>query len=224
MYICYVLINALSAHIAHINLNMILYTHVEHSPTIKKFRKVLQVKTFCVDSCSVTSATWWCPTSWLCFCPCSPSPPCWLWSEPSCRPSNGPRHPPARPAALRPGSRHLCVLGSARPNTGSDARGRTGRQKIPSPAFFVDRLLKERGTATSGEKFMFICYPHTYCSEPWRVRHASNVIISGGGGGGGIEYVCVGVRVDGNEAMLGPSWWLLMNTVVKAGSFNIVSY
>ena len=27
------LINALSAHMIHINLNMIFYTHVEHSPT-----------------------------------------------------------------------------------------------------------------------------------------------------------------------------------------------
>ena len=33
MYFCYVLINALNAHMIHINLNMILYTHVEHSPT-----------------------------------------------------------------------------------------------------------------------------------------------------------------------------------------------
>ena len=33
MYIYYALINALSAHMIHINLNMILYTHVEHSPT-----------------------------------------------------------------------------------------------------------------------------------------------------------------------------------------------
>ena len=31
MYIYLALINALSAHIIHINLNMILYTHVEHS-------------------------------------------------------------------------------------------------------------------------------------------------------------------------------------------------
>ena len=29
----HVLINALSAHMIHINLNMIFYTHVEHSPT-----------------------------------------------------------------------------------------------------------------------------------------------------------------------------------------------
>ena len=33
MYIDYALINALSAHMIHINLNMIFYTHVEHSPT-----------------------------------------------------------------------------------------------------------------------------------------------------------------------------------------------
>ena len=32
MYIYHALINALSAHIRHINLN-IFYTHVEHSPT-----------------------------------------------------------------------------------------------------------------------------------------------------------------------------------------------
>ena len=33
MYIYHALINALSAHMIHINLNIILYTHVEHSPT-----------------------------------------------------------------------------------------------------------------------------------------------------------------------------------------------
>ena len=33
MYIYYALINALSAHMIHINLNMIFYPHVEHSPT-----------------------------------------------------------------------------------------------------------------------------------------------------------------------------------------------
>ena len=33
MYIDHALINALSAHMIHINLNMISYTHVEHSPT-----------------------------------------------------------------------------------------------------------------------------------------------------------------------------------------------
>ena len=33
MYIYHALIKALSTHIIHINLNMIFYTHVEHSPT-----------------------------------------------------------------------------------------------------------------------------------------------------------------------------------------------
>ena len=33
MYIYLALINALSAHMIRINLNMIFYTHVEHSPT-----------------------------------------------------------------------------------------------------------------------------------------------------------------------------------------------
>ena len=33
MYICHALINALSAHMIHINLTMLFYTHVEHSPT-----------------------------------------------------------------------------------------------------------------------------------------------------------------------------------------------
>ena len=33
MYIYHALINALSAHMIHINLNMIFYTHVDHSPT-----------------------------------------------------------------------------------------------------------------------------------------------------------------------------------------------
>ena len=33
MYIYHALINALSVHIIHINLNTIFYTHIEHSPT-----------------------------------------------------------------------------------------------------------------------------------------------------------------------------------------------
>ena len=33
MYIYHALINALGAHMIHINLNMIFYTHVKHSPT-----------------------------------------------------------------------------------------------------------------------------------------------------------------------------------------------
>ena len=39
MYIYHVLINALSAHMIHINLNVISYTHVEHSPTKTVFIK-----------------------------------------------------------------------------------------------------------------------------------------------------------------------------------------
>ena len=33
MYIYHALINALSAHMIHINLNMIFYTHLQHRPT-----------------------------------------------------------------------------------------------------------------------------------------------------------------------------------------------
>ena len=43
MYIYHALINASSAHMIHINLNMIFYTHVEHSPTKTiyiKFKKI----------------------------------------------------------------------------------------------------------------------------------------------------------------------------------------
>ena len=39
MYIYPVLINALNAHMIHINLNIIFYTHVEHLPN--SFHKVL---------------------------------------------------------------------------------------------------------------------------------------------------------------------------------------
>ena len=48
MYIYDALINALSAHMIHINLNMIFYTHVEHSPTktiyIKYYKKKKKFK------------------------------------------------------------------------------------------------------------------------------------------------------------------------------------
>ena len=44
MYIYHALINALSAHMIHINLNMVFYTHVKHSPTktiyIKYYLKI----------------------------------------------------------------------------------------------------------------------------------------------------------------------------------------
>ena len=65
-YIYHVLINALSAHMIHINLNMIFYTHVEHSPTKtiyikyytppkKRNKKALQTHThtqMCVGACT----------------------------------------------------------------------------------------------------------------------------------------------------------------------------
>ena len=41
MYIYHALINALSAHIIHINLNMIFYTHVEHIPIKNNLHEVL---------------------------------------------------------------------------------------------------------------------------------------------------------------------------------------
>ena len=64
MYIYHALINALSSHMIHINLNMIFYTHGEHSPTktiyIKYYpppqKKKKKKKIFC-DLLS------WCPTS-----------------------------------------------------------------------------------------------------------------------------------------------------------------
>ena len=39
VYIYHTFINALSAHMIHTNLNMIFYTHVEHSPTETIFIK-----------------------------------------------------------------------------------------------------------------------------------------------------------------------------------------
>ena len=41
MYIYRALINAQSTHIIHINLNMILYTHVEHNPIKNSLHKIL---------------------------------------------------------------------------------------------------------------------------------------------------------------------------------------
>ena len=45
MYIYHALINALSAHMIHANLNMIFYTHVEHSPTKTIYIKYYTKKT-----------------------------------------------------------------------------------------------------------------------------------------------------------------------------------
>ena len=49
MYIYHALINALSAHMTHISLNVIFYTHVEHSPTktvyIKHYKINIKIRT-----------------------------------------------------------------------------------------------------------------------------------------------------------------------------------
>ena len=53
MYIYHALINALSAHMIHINLNMIFCTHVEHSLT-----KTIYIKFFCfVFKCTTNTHT-----------------------------------------------------------------------------------------------------------------------------------------------------------------------
>ena len=44
MYIYHALINAPSAHMIHINLHMIFYTHVEYSPTKTIYRKYYMEK------------------------------------------------------------------------------------------------------------------------------------------------------------------------------------
>ena len=45
MYIYHALINTLNAHMIHINLNMIFYAHVEHSPTKTIYIKYYKTKT-----------------------------------------------------------------------------------------------------------------------------------------------------------------------------------
>ena len=52
MYIFHALINALIAHMIHVNLNMIFYTHVEHNPA-----KTLAINSL-VSSYSVVSVYW----------------------------------------------------------------------------------------------------------------------------------------------------------------------
>ena len=56
MYIYHALKDALSAHMIHINLNMIFYTHVEHSPTktiyIKYYTKQKTLQTHTHNDCS----------------------------------------------------------------------------------------------------------------------------------------------------------------------------
>ena len=49
MYIYHAVINALSAHMIHINLSMIFYTHVEHSPTRTIYIKYMEKQ---IDTCT----------------------------------------------------------------------------------------------------------------------------------------------------------------------------
>ena len=53
MYIYHALINALSAHTIHINLNTLFYTHVEHSPT-----KTIYIRYYMETHTRVTSRNW----------------------------------------------------------------------------------------------------------------------------------------------------------------------
>ena len=61
MYIYHALINTLSAHMIHINLNMIFYTHVEHSPTktiyIKYYLKHTHTHTTKPKKCTTNTHT-----------------------------------------------------------------------------------------------------------------------------------------------------------------------
>ena len=56
MYIYHALINALSAQMIHINLNMIFYTHVEHSPTKTIYIKYYKIKPNALQAHTVTVA------------------------------------------------------------------------------------------------------------------------------------------------------------------------
>ena len=61
MYIYHALINALSAHMIHIiNLNMIFYTHAEHSPTKTIYIKINIFKTNALQTHThtMTSRNW----------------------------------------------------------------------------------------------------------------------------------------------------------------------
>ena len=58
MYIYHALINALSAHMIHINLNMIFYTHVEYSPT-----KTIYIKSYTKTKCTHTHND--CSRNWV---------------------------------------------------------------------------------------------------------------------------------------------------------------
>ena len=81
MYIYHALINALSAHMIHINLNMIFYTHVEQSPTktiyiiiIRKYNiysvfrsKIFWIKNMIYPTIDNTNWQWSATLPWLAF-------------------------------------------------------------------------------------------------------------------------------------------------------------
>ena len=50
MYIYHALINALSAYMIHINLHMIFYTHVEHSPTKTVYIKKMYIYIYALQT------------------------------------------------------------------------------------------------------------------------------------------------------------------------------
>ena len=52
MYIYHALINALSAHMVHINLNTIFYTHIEHSPTKTIYIRYMEKHKHIHNDCS----------------------------------------------------------------------------------------------------------------------------------------------------------------------------
>ena len=56
MYIYHALIHPLSTHMIYINLNMVFYTHVEHSPTKTIYIKVLYGNTH--THTHMTSRNW----------------------------------------------------------------------------------------------------------------------------------------------------------------------
>ena len=56
MYIYHALINVLSAHMIHNNLNVIFYTHVEHSPTKTIYIKCYKIK-ICITHTHILTMT-----------------------------------------------------------------------------------------------------------------------------------------------------------------------
>ena len=78
MYIYHALINVMSAHMIHFNLNMIFYTHVEHSPT-----KTIYVKPV-LNWANISSRTYlevFGEASWFLIGPTFLREPSWKYSS-----------------------------------------------------------------------------------------------------------------------------------------------